>query len=314
MILLLIISLMSYLSSDVWEYISIFIISNIDKGRLMLTCKQTSECKIYFNGEIGLGKIMKSAWFNQFLNICVRKNVTILPLYVKRLVFNRCYNGPINFLIPSSVKILRFGRRFNQSIDGCIPNSVIELFFGRAFNQPINKQLPSSIKKLSFGNHFNQPIDICIPISIDKLKFGKFFSQSIDGLFFPTVTKLKFGEYFHHSLRSCFLPSLIKLDHTTSYSGDGYVPPTVTHLKVFGMWNIKKIPPSVSHLSIEAIYSWDPPLNMVISPSVTHLTLCYYDQPLENLKYLNVKEIVFAEYISQGCAIDMLPHVNIIFR
>ena len=61
--------LMSNIPQDVWIYISTFIKNNIDTGNLMLTCSYISECKIIFNGEIGIMKIINSRWYDLFFMV-----------------------------------------------------------------------------------------------------------------------------------------------------------------------------------------------------------------------------------------------------
>ena len=174
---------------DVWSYITEFIGTNNDKFRLMMTCTEISKCRFYFNEMIAVEKIAGSRWFNNFVDILVFDNTSILPSFTQYLTFKT--DLPINNYISSTVTHLTFGSSFNQSVKNCIPSSVTHLTFGFYFNQSIENSIPSSVTHLTFDNYFRQPIEKCIPPSVTHLKLGHRFNQYSENSIPSTITHLR---------------------------------------------------------------------------------------------------------------------------
>jgi len=150
--------IMNPLTTDEWSYIMSFIENNNDKYNLLKACKQMGNCKFYFYGLVYLQGIIRSSWYDNFINVIVNDLVT-LPLHIKDLTFGHFFDKPINDYIPSCVTHLTFGTRFNQPINGCIPLGVTHLTFCHFFNQPINDCIPSSVTNLTFLGNYQHPID-----------------------------------------------------------------------------------------------------------------------------------------------------------
>jgi len=155
---------------DVWSYITNFIERDNDKCRLMMTCKQISQKRFYFNEQKDINKMINLEWYNNFINVITLNNHTKLPLFITHLTFGSRFNQPIIDAIPSSVMSGSVNAsKHNRS---CIPRSVTHLKFGQYFNQPINDAIPSSVTHLTFASRFNQPINDAIPSSVTHLKIN----------------------------------------------------------------------------------------------------------------------------------------------
>jgi len=191
---------------DIWSEVAKHIITNEDKCRLMLTCKEISNCVFYFEEVMNIKKIIKSHWFHHFINIVAFEEVDELPRMTKYLVLGDSYNQYISRLIPQYVTHLTFSNYYDYPIDGCIPGSVTHLIFGTYFNQPINGSIPSSVTHLTFGNRFNNIIKN-LPNSIVHLTFGNYFNKPVDFIP-PSVTHLIFGQYFNQPIKNCIPPSV----------------------------------------------------------------------------------------------------------
>src|SRR6266567_9223952 len=98
---------------DIWSHISNFIETDYDRCQLMMTCKQISKTRFYFNEMKPIKKIIKSSWFDNFINIMMFDGSEKLPLFVTHLTFGFAFNQPINDAIPSSVTHLTFNWKFN---------------------------------------------------------------------------------------------------------------------------------------------------------------------------------------------------------
>lgn len=75
---------------DIWSHIAKYIKKDKDKCRLMMTCKEISKNKFYFNEQILVKKIYNSRWFDNFVKIFVSllphekkniKNSVIIDLF-----------------------------------------------------------------------------------------------------------------------------------------------------------------------------------------------------------------------------------------
>jgi len=219
------------LSSDVWNHLSLFIESDKDKCRLMMTCKGISEYPFYFRENIHTNKIMGSRWFNYFVDVIV-DDLVILPKYVSSLTFNREFNKPIGKYIPCTVTKVKFSLRFNQIVRDCLPKSIKEIYFDSEFNSPINDSIPFGVTHLFFRGRFNQPIEGCIPSSITHLSFGYCFEQIIFNNIPPSVTHLTLGTNFHPHIAD-------------------NIPLSVTHLAIGKYYRMYiNIPPSIREITI----------------------------------------------------------------
>jgi len=113
---------------DIWNYITNFIERDNDKCRLMMTCKQISKKRFYFNEQKDINKILNLKWYDNFVNVIIHDDHDKLPLYITHLTFGRCFNRPIIDAFPSSVMSGSVNAsKHNRS---CIPRSVTHLTFG----------------------------------------------------------------------------------------------------------------------------------------------------------------------------------------
>jgi len=277
------------LMNDIWGYITQFIEDNKDICRLMMTCKEISNCRFYFNGKIILtDEIVRSGWFDRFTNIELQSVMRKLPLSINHLWINWEFNDSIEnkipltvthlhfdsikvlpTMFPSSITHLIFGHNFNRSIAGCIPSSVVELIFGISFNQPINDCIPSSVGILKFTDDFNQPISGFIPSSVRQLELGCKFNQNLQNI--PSSI------------------TFLILDKINSQMGD-YIPTSIIKLVIFNFTEkIIMIPSSVTHL---AFGLYNELIKNIIPTSVTNLAfgrfdICIKDNIPSSVVFLN---------------------------
>jgi len=202
-------------SLDVLRYIFYFIDNDKDKCRYLRTCIKISDFSFHFYDIIDIEKIIKSKWFDRFINVrfgtdMERLSRTVSVIYdndhiivnriissnVKYLTFSARFNRPIKGLFPLSVTHLDFGDWFNQSVKSCISPSVTHLIFSKDFNKTVYGRIPSSVTHLTFGDHFNRSIYQCIPSSVTHLTFGLWFFKNIRGNIPTSVTHLVFMDYF----------------------------------------------------------------------------------------------------------------------
>ena len=94
---------------DIWGHIAGFIELDIDRCRLMMTCKQISKTRFYFYEQININKIINLEWYDNFINVIVSDNCDKLPLCVTHLTFCSDFNQPIIDAFPSKVTHLTFG-------------------------------------------------------------------------------------------------------------------------------------------------------------------------------------------------------------
>ena len=224
---------------EVWGYLIEFIDDNKDKCRLLMTCKEISNCAFYFYDEIHIEKINKSVWFNQFTNI---------------FVWNT------HDKLPTSIKKIRFWRELNVSVDDYIPSTITHLKFGNEFNKPI-KKLPPSLIKLSFGNYFNQPIKGLLSPTLTQLKLGKYFKNFELGTIPSTVTHLTLGCKMNN-----FVPGYIPTSVTH------------IKINYFDRDYVKCLPNSITHLTFNRRYTnfVNVFYNLICPPHSTSLTNIYF--------------------------------------
>lgn len=240
---------------EILRYIFHFISNDKDKCRLLKTCKNISKFDFHFHDMIDIEKIIKSGWFDRFINVqfgtnlerlsyLVPKSVMydndhiivnrIISSNVKYLTFGSRFNRPIKGIFPLSVTHVDFGNWFNQSVEGCIPPSVTHLTFSTDFNKTIYGCIPSSVIHLTFGNHFDKSIYQCVPSSVTHLTFGFWFRESVNRNIPTSVTHLVFKDYY-----DCW--------------NDNVIPKSVTHLTLGGnIWErvLKIVPTSVIKLHL----------------------------------------------------------------
>ena len=56
---------------DSWSYITNFIENDNDKCRLLMTCKQISFGRFYFNEQKSNNKIINLRWYDNFVNVII---------------------------------------------------------------------------------------------------------------------------------------------------------------------------------------------------------------------------------------------------
>lgn len=194
---------------DAWSYIANLLESDKDKCRLMITCKDMSKCRFFFNERIKIEKIVTSNFFNHFVNIKINNFNVPFPSFITHLKFGSEFNESIDNRIPSTITHLIFGWRFNQPIKKCIPSSITHLNFDCDFNQPIENCIPSSVVHLKFCVCFNQPIKNNIPTSVTHLTLGWHFEQSVSDI--PSsVTHLFFNEKEDNDIEIDNIPSTVR--------------------------------------------------------------------------------------------------------
>jgi len=169
--------------------------------------------KIKFTEKIGMAKIKKLKYFNNFEFVeifdgtdeCPKfvKHVYFyaitlnIPQFVTHLRFNYFFDQPIKkYDIPRTVTHLTFGFNFNQRSKKCVPPSIIHLTFGYLFDQSIEDSIPSSVTHLTLGQKFNRSIRDGIPSSVTHLTFGNKFNHSINSLS-KNIIEITLSEWYN---------------------------------------------------------------------------------------------------------------------
>ena len=226
---------MDILPLDVWGYLIEFINNNKDKCRLLMTCKEISNCAFYFYGEIHIEKIEKSKWFDQFTNIFVWNTHEKLPTSIKKIRFWQQLNVSVDDFIPSTITHLKFGNEFNKPIKN-LPSSLIKLSFGNCFNQSIKGLLPSTLTQLKLGKHFKRFEIGTIPSTVTHLTLGCKSNNLVPGYIPTSVTHIKVN-YFDHNYIRCLPNSITHLTFNRRYHDfinifyNMIIPPCPTSLR-----------------------------------------------------------------------------------
>ena len=196
------------LSLDVWSHIAMFIVSNQDKCRLMMTCKNISKCNFYFDQPIYINKILRSQWFDYFRNVSNVFYADVLPKFVNKINFCSEFNGSINNIIPSSVKQLIFYGNDNVFCGNAIPTTVTHLgLYRNNWEKGMRitvRHFPPSVTHLILNS-----LIYAENITARYLKFTKDFKEKIKDAISEYTTYLTFYESYNRYEKDC-IPSWIK--------------------------------------------------------------------------------------------------------
>lgn len=91
------------LSLDIWGYISEFIDNDKEKCKLMMTCKEISQCKFYFYEPIHINKIVKSKWYVHHVNLIVSDKKYVSHSSITHLTFDDNFDECLNKYVSNSV-------------------------------------------------------------------------------------------------------------------------------------------------------------------------------------------------------------------
>lgn len=235
---------MDTLLIDVLEYIIGMISDNKDKCNLMMICKNISKYNFYFTALENINTIIGSMWFDKFINIFIKDDICILPLFVKYLTFDVWFNKDIKDKVPDSVTHIAFGDDYEYLTSNCycssltymeysgdycayfkdcIPSSVTHLTIGAFFCSGFKDSIPSTVTHLTLNSSVYMPLNI--PSSITHLTFGIEFNLSIKGCIPSSVIEIVFdGDMDTRPGRSYPFSSY---DHIFKHPIEDCIPETV---------------------------------------------------------------------------------------
>jgi len=308
------------LTVDIWGHIGSFLDRNVDKYNLLRTCKDISECNIYFTELIDAFHIRDSQWFDKFINIMILSKTRIPSMATHIVIKNSCnllfknnnifaYNSIIipktvkhvlidcygTCSIPFGISHIKFGKKVRNLIGGMIPSSVTYLKLSDDFNQSIQNDIPSSVTHLKFGYMFNQLINDCIPLSVIHLKFGSSFNQPIYNCVPSSVKILVFGASFNQPIDGCIPSSVTYLNLGLRISDEL----NFSWGSVFNQPIQNCIPSSVTHLLFSNNFNQS--IRNGIPSSVIHLTFgANFNRSIRDRIPSSVTHLIFGHYFNRS--------------
>lgn len=294
---------------DILINISKFL-SNQDILNLSRCCKYYHELvyRVRFSEKVDYQDIIELPYFDSFINITCKDNVTLFPKFLKDLHWKcdvalpedlpntlihltfSAYNKPL-LKLPCTLIKLSFGRIYNQPLP-ILPDKLTHLYFGYRhnmlnpfkymdcasdYNQPL-PNIPESLLHLVFGSDYNQPLPSELPDSITHLKFGLEYNQPLPNL--PnSLIFLSFGQGSYNHL----LPVGIFDRNGYNHSGEPQLPDSLTILEFGYAYNksLPNLPRALMKLKFGYYYNQ---LLPDLPNTLTHLTFGrHYNQPLPDL-------------------------------